>query len=128
MLVLTALALAFSHLEQVLKYSNGMLGGSCLLMAIFFAEIQRARIGWLEPEVKLPILTQEVQAKIVTRGRTLRSGYVPGTLGFDPLGMMPKDVAGLRTMQDKELNNGRLAMVAVAGMTAQELVTGGTLF
>ena len=31
-------------------------------------------------------------------------------------------------MQDKELNNGRLAMIAVAGMTAQELVTGATLF
>ena len=31
-------------------------------------------------------------------------------------------------MQNKELNNGRLAMIAVAGMTAQELVTGDKLF
>merc|ERR1711937_703054 len=30
----------------------------------------------------------------------------------------------LVTMQTKELNNGRLAMIAVAGMVAQELVTG----
>ena len=59
---------------------------------------------------------------------TLREGYLPGDVGFDPLGMKPKDEAGLLAMQDKELNNGRLAMIAVAGMTAQELVTGTTLF
>jgi len=117
------------QLDEVLKFSNGMLGGSCLLMAIMFAEINRARIGWVEPEVKLPILTQEVQANIVSGGRwNLRDGYLPGDLGFDPLGMKPTDRAGLLSMQDKELNNGRLAMIAVAGMTAQELVTGSTLF
>ena len=31
-------------------------------------------------------------------------------------------------MQTKELNNGRLAMIAVAGMVGQELATGGKLF
>ena len=117
------------QLDEVLKFSNGMLGGSCLLMAIMFAEINRARIGWVEPEVKLPILTQEVQGNIIGGGKwTLREGYLPGDVGFDPLGMKPKDEAGLLAMQDKELNNGRLAMIAVAGMTAQELVTGTTLF
>jgi light-harvesting complex I chlorophyll a/b binding protein 4 len=117
------------QLDEVLKFSNGMLGGSCLLMAIMFAEINRARIGWVEPEVKLPILTEEVQANIVSGGRwNLRDGYLPGDLGFDPLGMKPTDRASLLSMQDKELNNGRLAMIAVAGMTAQELVTGSTLF
>ena len=117
------------QLDEVLKYSNGMLGGSCLLMAIMFAEIKRARVGWIEPEVKLPILSEKPQANIIGGGMwSLRDGYLPGDLGFDPLGMQPKDEAGLRAMQDKELNNGRLAMMAVAGMTAQELVTGATLF
>ena len=31
-------------------------------------------------------------------------------------------------MQNKELNNGRLAMIAVAGMTAEELASGVKLF
>jgi hypothetical protein len=31
-------------------------------------------------------------------------------------------------MQTKELNNGRVAMIAVAGMVAQELATGAKLF
>ena len=43
---------------------------------------------------------------------------------FDPLGLKPKDVAGLEAMQAKEINNGRLAMIAMAGMVVQELVTG----
>lgn len=33
-----------------------------------------------------------------------------------------------RKMESRELNNGRLAMVAVLGMLAQEVVTGGGLF
>jgi hypothetical protein len=31
-------------------------------------------------------------------------------------------------MQTKELNNGRLAMIAIAGMVVQEAVTGQKLF
>ena len=31
-------------------------------------------------------------------------------------------------MQTKELNNGRLAMIAIAGMVVQEGITGGKLF
>ena len=47
---------------------------------------------------------------------------------FDPLGLKPKDVAGLEAMQAKEINNGRLAMIAMAGMVVQEVVTGNKLF
>merc|ERR1712232_197095 len=97
------------HLDKVLQTENGQLGSSCLLLAIFFSEIQRARTGWVEPEVAV---------------RTLREGYLPGDLGFDPMGLKPKGEAELLAMQNKELNNGRLAMLAIAGMTAQELVTG----
>jgi hypothetical protein len=58
----------------------------------------------------------------------VRSDRVPGDLGFDPLGTKPKDPEKLKKMQTKELNNGRLAMLAAAGMVAQELVTGEKLF
>merc|ERR1719281_1860058 len=48
--------------------------------------------------------------------------------GFDPLGLKPKDPKEWTDMQTKELNNGRLAMIAAAGMIAQELATGQKLF
>jgi hypothetical protein len=59
---------------------------------------------------------------------TMRTDRVPGDLGFDPLGLKPKDPEELKEMQTKELNNGRLAMIAAAGMVAQELATGQKLF
>jgi hypothetical protein len=58
----------------------------------------------------------------------IKADHIPGDLGFDPLGLKPKDEDELIEMQTKELNNGRLAMIAIAGMVAQELVTGDKLF
>ena len=58
----------------------------------------------------------------------LRDGYVNGDLKFDPLGLKPTAPAALKTIQTKELNNGRLAMLAIAGIVAQELVTKAPIF
>ena len=101
------------HLDKVLQTPMGQSAGFVLLTAIFFSEIQRARVGWMDPDDEM---------------RTLRPDYLPGDLSFDPLGMKPKDAAGFLAMQNKELNNGRLAMLAIAGMTAQELVTDTQIF
>merc|ERR1712187_233965 len=51
-----------------------------------------------------------------------------GDLGFDPLGIKPSDPKELKEIQTKELNNGRLAMLATMGIIAQELVTGKKIF
>jgi len=59
---------------------------------------------------------------------TIKTDQVPGDLGFDPLGLKPKDPQEFKAMQTKELNNGRLAMIAAAGMIAQEYATGQKLF
>mmetsp|Transcript_11460 Transcript_11460/g.29362 ORF Transcript_11460/g.29362 Transcript_11460/m.29362 type:complete len:215 (+) Transcript_11460:56-700(+) len=59
---------------------------------------------------------------------SIREDHTPGDLGFDPLGLKPSSPAELVEMQNKELNNGRLAMFGIAGMVAQELVTGSKLF
>eukprot|EP00967_Tisochrysis_lutea_P159355 scaffold330069_cov72-Tisochrysis_lutea.AAC.1 len=56
----------------------------------------------------------------------LRDDYYPGDLGFDPLGLKPEDPAEFRTMQERELSHGRLAMLAAAGFMAQEAVSGKT--
>jgi hypothetical protein len=58
----------------------------------------------------------------------LKDTYVNGDLKFDPLGLKPKSADALKTMQTKEINNGRLAMIAIAGIVAQELVTGNAIF
>jgi hypothetical protein len=49
--------------------------------------------------------------------------YFPGNLAFDPLGFYPKDKKGRQRMQEAEIKNGRLGMIAIAGFSFQELVS-----
>lgn len=58
----------------------------------------------------------------------LREDYTCGDLRWDPLGLKPSDPKAFKTIQTKEINNGRLAMLAVAGIVAQELVTDAKIF
>ena len=59
---------------------------------------------------------------------TIRPDYESGDLGFDPLRLRPESPEEFKELQTKELNNGRLAMIAVSGMIVQELVTGEKLW
>ena len=79
------------------------------------AEFYRISVGYspLDPE------TNKAES-------ALKPGYYPGDIGFDPLGLKPEDPAEFRTMQEKELAHGRLAMIASAGFLAQEAVTKST--
>jgi hypothetical protein len=79
-------------------------------LAINISEAWRASKGWVEPGLG-PLFT-------------LRESYYPGDIGFDPIGLKPTDAKEFDEMQAKELSNGRLAMLAAAGMCAQELVNG----
>jgi hypothetical protein len=81
------------------------------------AELNRARIGWVEPDF----------GNWSSTLWKLRDNYYPGDIGFDPLGLKPTNPADFSRMQTKELQNGRLAMLAVAGMCAQELVNHRTI-
>jgi len=58
----------------------------------------------------------------------MESDRMPGDLGFDPLGLKPSQEKDLQALQNKEINNGRLAMIATAGMIGQELATSQKLF
>ena len=53
---------------------------------------------------------------------------IAGDFMFDPAGLRPKTQADLESMQAKEINNGRLAMIGIAGMVAQELISGDKIF
>ena len=59
---------------------------------------------------------------------TISLDHEAGDFGFDPLGLKPTTPENLKEMQTKELNNGRLAMIAMVGMVGQELATGTKLF
>ena len=48
----------------------------------------------------------------------------PGDLKWDPLEWYPADAEGRKIIETKELQNGRLAMLGVAGIVAQELLDG----
>jgi Chlorophyll A-B binding protein len=85
------------------------------LLTVFIggSEQKRAEIGWVNP-AEVP----------VSQPGLLREDYYPGDIGFDPLGLKPTDPEELRILQTKELQNGRLAMLAAAGFIAQELADG----
>jgi len=85
-----------------------------MTLGIGIAEAARIQKGWANPYEKM----DNVQS--------LKEGYYPGDLGFDPLGLAPEDPAEFRIMQEKELSHGRLGMLAAAGFMAQEAVTGAT--
>jgi light-harvesting complex I chlorophyll a/b binding protein 1 len=74
---------------------------------MFLSEFTSMLKGWENPSVKV---------------FRLKEDYQPGDLGFGVWD--PTDV----DLMDKELNNGRLAMVGILGMIVQELVTQQPIF
>ena len=48
----------------------------------------------------------------------------PGDFGLNPLGLLPKDRAKADEVRLKELQNGRLAMIAAGGVVAGAQVSG----
>jgi len=99
---------AITHITQVPD------GFWAIIIAFVGAyEAQRAENGWVDP----------AQCPVDQPGQ-LRDDYAPGDLQFDPLSLMPDDDDEFAIMQTKELQNGRLAMLAAAGFLAQEAVDG----
>ena len=78
-------------------------------LAINIAEAWRASAGWVEPGMGSLF--------------SLRENYYPGDIGFGS-GFKPTDAKDFANLQTKELQNGRLAMLAAAGMCAQEQING----
>jgi len=99
---------AITHLAQVPTIFWGL-----LLIAIASAELYRAQVAFVSP-ADVPTGQQGL----------MRDDHYPGDIGFDPLGLKPEDPVEFDIMVTKELQHGRLAMLAAAGFMAQELVDG----
>jgi hypothetical protein len=103
---------AIRHLDEVRASTPFFF--EILAVVIGAAEFARSIRGWEAPgNAELSIL---------------KEGYYPGDIGFDPFGLKPDNFAEFSVMSTKELQNGRLAMLGVAGIVAQELVNGKEIF
>merc|ERR1712061_303147 len=89
-------------------------------------------LGWEEYRTSYPHLEGTAFEGLIDNKSpeafAAKTGRIPGDLGFDPLGLKPKKADDLLTMQNKELNNGRLAMLATLGILVQEATFGEKLF
>jgi len=98
---------AVNHFQQVPTPFWFAIGAT-----IAIAESTRVQAGWQDPGQSDKLFL-------------LKDGYTPGDLNFDPLGLgRGKSEEELDELRLKELNNGRLAMISISGMIAQELVDG----
>merc|ERR1719195_912005 len=99
---------AITHLAQVPD------GFWCILIiTIGSLELNRAQIAFVSP-ADVPTGQQGL----------MREDHYPGDIGFDPFNLKPEDPEEFNIMVTKELQHGRLAMLAAAGFMAQELVDG----
>jgi hypothetical protein len=106
------------HLQKV--GLNFPLAPFALLAGIAAVEAFTIGKGWSKQDYKEEGLGEGFVAN-------LKEDYFPGDLGFDPLGLYPQNPQGRTDIRNKELNNGRLAMISIWGMWAQELVDKLTL-
>jgi hypothetical protein len=93
----------FQHFPKELQIS--------LVSLMFISEFASMTQGWEKPWVK-PF--------------ALKTDYQPGDLGFKLQLKSDDEENGI--LMDKELNNGRLAMIGALGMIGQQLATGQHLF
>jgi len=97
----------------------GLAGGVWLALAVMLGNVEGKSV---EAFMKLDggMLAEQNESKTWR----MKEDHASGDLGFDPLGLKPTNAKDLKEMQSKEINNGRLAMIGIAGMVAQELVNG----
>jgi hypothetical protein len=99
---------AFQHFQEVEAVAPRF--AALLVFVIGFIEGNQILTAWQPSEDVKP---GEVAG--------LRPDYLTGDFGLDPLGVT-KDPEAFKEMRTKELNNGRLAMIAVLGIWAEELL------
>lgn len=87
-----------------------------LVIGIGLCEVYRALYGWEAP--------QRTSVYFGGGSAVLREDYTPGEIGWDPLNLWPSEPEKQARRKNTEISNGRLAMIGIAGMVAQEEVDG----
>ena len=103
---------AIRHLDEV--RTSAPFFFEILAVVIGAEEVSRALKGWEAPGNE--------------ENKVLKDDYYPGDIGFDPLGLKPDTWEEFSEMSTKELQHGRLAMLGIAGIVAQELINGKEIF
>jgi len=103
---------AIRHLDEVRIIAPFFF--EILALVIGGIEVTRAITGWAKPGNDEELILNE--------------DYFPGDIGFDPLSLKPDTWEEFSEMSTKELQHGRVAMLAAAGIIAQELVNGKEIF
>ena len=102
----------FTHKQAIHGFDELPSSGKVAILTIMFAsEFNSMLRGWKNP---------------YTNPFELKEEYQPGDIGLSFDIDLAQEKNGL--LLDKELNNGRLAMIASLGMIVQELVTNQPLF
>ena len=114
---------AILHLGEVRTQAPAFF--ELLTLIIGAAEIKRALYGWVAPKKTWQALDGNLPDD--SPWSRLNDDYYPGDFGFDPAGLKPTDAKEFEDIATKELQNGRVAMIAVAGFVAQELVNGASI-
>ena len=112
---------AIRHLDEVRAVNPWFF--EVLTFTIALAEARRSTVGWVNPAGDSGPVGGLPDGEL----RALNAQSYPGDFGFDPLGLKPTDADEFAEMATKELQHGRLAMLAAAGFLAQELVNGKTI-
>ncbi|KAH8062209.1 chlorophyll A-B binding protein [Aureococcus anophagefferens] len=105
--------------QEHFHFDPPLAGGLWFGLALMAGNVEYLSVATFEPLLEGGIIAEQNEDKLFR----IKADHKAGDLGFDPLGLKPTSEAELKTMASKELNNGRLAMIGMAGMVAQELVT-----
>merc|ERR1712048_441259 len=108
------------------KY-HPLYGGDLDVPSVFAGKDARLQSFWAALFLAAGIVESFSTGKADWQSGTLEEGVEPGDVGYDPLGLLPSDPEELEEIQNKEILNGRFAMISLLGMVAEELVTGEKL-
>jgi hypothetical protein len=97
--------------------------------SIYHFQIASSQLPWLLPGILSLVGITEIESikkgwdSISSRYEIaqLREDYIPGDLGLDPLNIVDQEYQ-FKDMRSKELNNGRLAMIASIIIIIQQLI------